>query len=421
MTTTTTIVAPTAATTTRPKPRVPRAAPSVETAAPTSALRGSVAQEQLKWGLSVIGHAVATSSALPTLANVLLASDGIDHARLAATNLEIGISVRIGAAIETPGGITLPARLLADVTAGLPGEAIGLAVEDRTQTMQLRCARFETNIKGIEAGEFPTIPTIPAHKQPDAMFPPALLRELIDHVAYAAASEITRPVLAGVLLRMQGATATLAASDGLRLSVRTVALPEPAAAPIEVIIPRGAMIEIGRVMRAVDDEADVELHILANGGQVVFRTEQIEVATRTIEGRFPAFERVIPTSCTTRAVLDRQELAKAIKLASYFAAASANILRLTLAPGTPTIAANAAEVGSNTGVVMGEVEGPGGQIALNARLVSETLSAITTPLIALEIQSPTSPGVFRPAKAGADGTVELVDGHIALIMPMTVR
>jgi DNA polymerase III subunit beta len=375
----------------------------------------------------VIGHAVATSSALPILANVLLASDGTDYVRLAATNLEIGISVRIGAAIETPGGITLPAKLLADVAGSLPGEAIGLAVEDRTQTVQLRCARFETNIKGIEAGEFPTIPSVPAHKQPDAVFPPALLRELIDHVAYAAANESTRPVLAGVLLRLQGATATLAASDGLRLSVRTVALPEPAATPIEVIIPRGAMIEIGRVMKTVEDEAEVELHILANGGQVVFRTEQIEIATRTIEGRFPAFERVIPANCTTRAVLNRQELAKAIKLASYFAAASANILRLTLAPGTTgaqgtlTIAANAAEVGDNTGVVAGDVEGPGGQIALNARLVSETLSAITTPLVALEIQTPMSPGVFRPAQPGADGTAELVDGHIALIMPMTVR
>jgi DNA polymerase-3 subunit beta len=170
----------------------------------------------------------------------------------------------------------------------------------------------------------------------------------------------------------------------------------------------------------VENEADVELHSIANGGQLVFRTEQIEIATRTIEGSFPAFERVIPASCTTRAVLDRQELAKAIKLASYFAAASANILRLTLTPGALTIAANA-EIGDNTGVVAGEVEGPGGQIALNAKLVSETLSAITTPLIALEIQTSTSPAVFRPAKPDADGTVELVDGHIALIMPMTIR
>ncbi|HEU4634720.1 MAG TPA: DNA polymerase III subunit beta, partial [Edaphobacter sp.] len=305
MTTTTTIVAPTAATTTRRKPRAACASTSDASAAPTSELRGSVAREQLKWGLSVIGHAVAASSALPILANVLLASDGMEHVKLAATNLEIGISVRIGAAIETPGGITLPARLLADVTGGLPGEAIGLAVEDRTQTVQLRCARFETNIKGIEAAEFPTIPTVPAHKQPDAVFPPALLRELIDQVAFAAASEITRPVLAGVLLRLQGTAATFAAADGYRLSVRTVALPEPTAAPIEVIIPRGAMIEIGRVMKAVDDEADVELHIIANGGQVVFRTEQIEIATRTIEGKFPAFERVIPASYTTRAMLDR--------------------------------------------------------------------------------------------------------------------
>jgi DNA polymerase-3 subunit beta len=83
-------------------------------------------------------HGVATSSALPILANVLLTSDGMDHIRLAATNLEIGVSVRIGAAIETPGGFTLPAKLLTDVTSTLPSEAISLVVDDRTLVMKLR-------------------------------------------------------------------------------------------------------------------------------------------------------------------------------------------------------------------------------------------------------------------------------------------
>jgi DNA polymerase III subunit beta len=419
-TTATTIVASPATATTGQKPRATHASTP-------GALRGSVAQPDLRWGLGIIGHAVAASSALPILANTLLMSDGLDRLRLAATNLEIGIAVRIGAAIETAGGITLPARLLTDVAGGLPDETIGLAVDNRTQTMHLRCARFEANIKGIEAAEFPTIPSVPAHKQPDAVLPPALLRELIDQVAYAAAGENTRPVLAGVLVRLQGATATVAAADGFRLCVRTVEAPEPAAAPIEVIIPRSAMVAVGRVMKAVDAEADVELHIIANGDQVIFRTEQIEVATRAIDGRFPAFERVIPAACTTRALLNRQAPAQAIRLAACFAAASANILRLTLAPGdggapgTLTITANAAEVGDNTSIVACDVQGPGGQIALNVKLVGELLGTIATPLIALEIQTSTTPGVFRPAQPSLDGTVEILDGHIALIMPMTVR
>ncbi|HWQ11261.1 MAG TPA: DNA polymerase III subunit beta [Roseiflexaceae bacterium] len=374
----------------------------------------SCLQENLKRGLAIVGHAVAGKSTLPVLSNILLATDD-GRLKLAATNLEIGITCWIGAKIDGEGAVTVPAKLLTDVVGSLPNDKITLTLDARTQTLNLTCARFETNIKGIEAEEFPVIPTV-AERGRAAAFPPELLREAIDQIAFAAATDDTRPVLTGVLVRLKGNRATFAAADGFRLAQKTIELPEPVSESHELIIPARALSELARIIG--DAEGPVELTVTPGGGQVLFHTENIDLVSRLIDGKYPDIERVIPSSHLTRTVLDTQELAKAVKLASYFASASANIVRLTmepggeLGPGKLTISANAAEVGDNKGQVDGMVHGEGGQIALNVKFLAEAIGAIKTPQVALETQTAQNPAVFRPVGA---------EGYVHIVMPMTVR
>lgn len=374
----------------------------------------SCLQENLKRGLAIVGHAVAGKSTLPVLSNILLATDD-GRLKLAATNLEIGITCWIGAKIDEDGAITIPAKLLSDYVSGLPNDKISLTLDARTQTAQLSCARFDASIKGIEAEEFPVIPTV-SDRAPTVRFPPDLLRQAIDQVSFAAATDDTRPVLAGVLIRLKGKSATFAAADGFRLALRTIELPEAVAEPIDVIVPARALTELARIIG--DVESPVEVTITPSGGQVLFHTESIDLVSRLIEGRYPDIERIIPASYATRTVLETQDFAKAVKLASFFATASSNIVRLTiepggeLGPGKLTISANAAEVGDNKGSLDGMVHGEGGQIALNVKFLAEALNAIKTPQIAIETQTPQNPGVFKPVGA---------DGYIHVVMPMTVR
>ena len=223
-------------------------------------------------------------------------------------------------------------------------------------------------------------------------------------------------MLAGVLMRLKGKTATFAAADGFRLALRSVELPEPVAEPQEVIVPARALTELARIIG--DAESNVEITVTPTGGQVLFHTENTELVSRLIEGRYPDIERIIPSSFATRTVLETQDLAKAVKLASYFATASSNIVRLTiesggdLGPGKLTISANAAEVGENKGQLDGMVHGEGGQIALNVKFLGDALNAIKTPQIAIETQTAQNPGVFKPVGA---------DGYLHIVMPMTVR
>lgn len=370
-------------------------------------------QENLKKGLSIANHAVAGKSTLPVLSNVLLATDA-GRLKIASTNLEIGLTHWIGAMIDEPGAVTVPAKLLSDVVGSLPNDKVELTLDVRTQTLNIRCARFESNIKGIEADEFPIIPTI-AGTEPSAMIPPDLMRSAIEQVAFAAAKDDTRPVLAGVLVRLRGSEAVFVAADGFRLAVRTLQLPEPVASPADFIVPARALIELKGIL---DGDDLVEITVTPSGGQVLFHTPSSDLVSRLVEGRFPDYERIIPQKYATRSVLDTQELVKAVKLSSYFALSSANIVKLTmhsggdLQPGKLMLSANAAEVGDNKGELDGQISGEDGTLALDVRYLAEALQAIKTPQVALETQTAQSPGVFRPIGQ---------DGYIHIVMPMTVR
>jgi DNA polymerase-3 subunit beta len=375
-------------------------------------------QENLKRGLATVSHAVASRSPLPVLTNILLTTqDG--QLQLAATDLEIGITTRVGAKIEEEGAITLPAKLLTDVIGGLPNDKVTLTLDARTQSVKVECARFTSNIKGIDAEEFPNIPALD-DREPTITLPADALKQAIEQVALAAANDESRPVLTGVLLRLRDNVLTFAAADGYRLATRTLTLPEGAASHAgdlpDFVVPARALSELARV--AGDGDSNVALTVTPDGGQVLFHTDTVDLVSRLIDGKFPDFERIIPNGYTTRTLLDTQELAKAVKLASFFAVASQSIVRLTvesggdLEPGKLIISANAAEVGDNQGEVDGIVNGDGGQIAMNVKYLAEALGVIKTPQVALETSSEKSPGVFRPVGQ---------DDYIHIIMPMTIR
>lgn len=374
----------------------------------------SCLQENLKRGISIVSHAVAAKSTLPVLSNILLTTEG-GRLRLQATNLEVGITCWLGAKVEDEGAVTVPAKLLADFVGNLPNDTITLTLDERTQTVHLHCGRSEANIKGIEAEEFPTIPVVQA-EQPTMSIPPEVLREAINQVAFAAAPDDTRPVLAGVLLRMKGTSAIFSATDGFRLSVKTIELEQPVQSAQEVIVPSRALTELGRIIG--DSDTPVEITITPSGGQILFHSDNLDLVSRLIDGKFPDYERIIPKQYATRSVMDRTAFLQSVRQASVFAAGSANIAKLALesggewGPGRLTMSANAAEVGDNKSELEGQVVGEGGSIALNVKYLQEALNAMSSSQVALETQTPASPGVFRPIGQ---------EGYIHIVMPMTVR
>jgi DNA polymerase-3 subunit beta len=374
----------------------------------------TVMQEQLQKGLGYVARAVATKTSLPVLGNILLATDR-GQLKLAATNLEIGITCWIDCAIDEEGAVTVPARLLTDFIGNLPNEAVKLELDRRTLALNVRAARSKATVRGIDAEDFPAIPSVEG--KPTALIAPEVLREAIGQVAFAAAVDESRPVLAGVQLRFAGDQLTLSAADGFRMAVRIAELTGPATEDVAIIVPAKALSELSRALSDATDP--VEIVVTRGRNQLLCRTGNIEFLSRLIDGSFPDWRQIVPSAYSTRTVLNRDALMSAAKLASYFARDNNDVVKLSIkpgngeyAPGSLTISANAAEVGDNTSDIDAAVEGPEGQIAFNVRYLNDVLGSLKTPQVALEMQNSASAGVIRPV-GNTDSTHVIMPMHLA--------
>src|SRR5687767_7448752 len=157
------------------------------TARMVGSLRITCQQDHLSRGLAIVSRAVGGRTTLPVLNNVLLASDG-DRLKLSATNLEIGITTWVPGAVEAEGQLTVPARLLTDFVNSLPaGQAVELEGNTRSHSLHLKSGRYTANVKGIDADEFPPIPS--AEDRPSIPIPADTLKEMIGQVAFSAARD----------------------------------------------------------------------------------------------------------------------------------------------------------------------------------------------------------------------------------------
>jgi DNA polymerase III subunit beta len=365
----------------------------------------SVMQENLARGLSVVSRAVSNRSTLPVLANVLLKTEDAGL-KLTATNLEIGITYWVPGKIETDGATTVPAKLLTDLVNSLPaGDRVDLELQ-AGDVLHLRCGRFESHIKGIDADEFPAIGA--AGERPTTRIAQNVLRRALAETAFAAASDEARPILTGVLARFEGDQLTLAAADNYRIAVKTIPILD-AVPETSVVVPARALNELARILADVDDPVEV---VLAGGrNQILFHLDGIDLVSRLIDGQFPNYQQVVPQSHTTRAILDREELLRAVRPAALIAHESANIVKLQVNTETEpgiTVSANA-EVGDHVGQVEAAVEGDGTTIAFNARYLADVLTNVTADQFALELNGPLSPGVFKPIGD---------DHYIHVVMPV---
>ena len=373
----------------------------------------SCLQENLNRGLGIVGRAVATRSTLPITQNILLATEQ-SRLKLAATNLEMATTCWIGAKVEQDGAITIPARLLIDFVNSLPNDLIEITLPTNSHTLELKSGRFQAHINGIDAEDFPPIPEVSdgmsTNIEADA------LREGITQVVFAAATEESRPVLTGINAEFEGEQLDLAAADGFRLAVHKMTLVSPVSEKTTVIIPARSLNELNRLLG--DQEEPVEIIINQQKSQILFRLKNAELVSQLIQGAFPNYSQVIPQSYSTRAVVDINEFLRVTKMSSIFARDASGIVRLVITPGaelTPgkiTVSAQAEEIGGNVSEIDALADGEEAKIAFNVKYLSDVLSVLHQAQVALEVTTPSSPGVIRPMG---------VDNYVHVIMPMFVQ
>ena len=376
-------------------------------------MRLTCLQENLSRALNIVGRAVATRTTLPVTQNVLLATDQ-GRLKLSATNLEIAISTWIGGKVESEGTVTVPARLLTDFVSSLPEGQVDIVMTPKPLGIQLACGRFEGRILGTDAEEFPPIPSV--EEGVGVSILPRTMRNAINQVVFAAATEDSRPVLTGVKVELEGDRVTFAAADGFRLAVHTATLASPVDEPIGFIIPARTLTELNRLL--ADQEEPVEFTVTPQRSQAMFRMKNVELVSQLVQGTFPNYQQLIPQSYGTRTVVKLQDLSRAARTAAIFARDGSGIVRIQVLPGSNgadgkvVISARAEELGDNTGEVDAKVEGEEAKIAFSSKYLIDVLGVISQDEVALETTTTSSPGVIRPVGA---------DDYIHVVMPMFVQ
>jgi DNA polymerase-3 subunit beta len=366
----------------------------------------TVARKDLYEGLQTVTRVVSSHTSLPVLKNVLI-EPGTDAIKLCATDLELGVECLVNANVAEGGPITVPAKTIAEIVAALPEADVSLAAADQNKLV-LCCGRAEYQIHGLPAEDFPSLPEVSGDV--NLTLPQPLMKSMIHLTALAVSKDETRPILTGICVVLAENQLRLVATDTHRLAVRTAALGD-AAGERTVITPARAMNELMRVLGDAEEEL---LHLKIDQNQILFRTERYTLVSRLIDGQFPRYERVIPSSHTRRLTVPREDFLSVVRRARIVArdAAAANRLILRTSGENLVVTAEAGELGRAYEEIEIMREGDDIEIAFNAVYLLDVLSVMDADAVLLEMTEPLSPAILRPAD-GPD--------YLMVIMPMQIQ
>lgn len=353
----------------------------------------SLLQENLNTALSSVSRFVALKAQLPILSNILFSTDS-GRLKLSATNLELGINYWLGAKITTEGSFTIPAKEITEFVSYLPTGKLDLELNPQS-LLEVSSVKAQSTFTTIPAADFPTLPSI--DEKTSLEIDLNILSETISEVAFAAATDDSRPVLTAVLCRFSLDSLSLVATDGFRLSLKEIKLANPLVLPkgqenITFLIPSRSLLEVAKLAKSTKK---LKFGLSSDAHQLIFVLEDLELVSRLIEGDYPDYQRIIPESFATKIHLDKNELSQAIKIASVFARESANVVKLSVKNSSVDVSANATQIGANKATVDAKVDGEPLEIAFNYKFISDFISACRGNEITIELNEPLTPGLFR--------------------------
>lgn len=380
----------------------------------------ALARSEFWRGIDAVTGVVPGKPAMPVLANVLLTAD-TDSLQLSATDLDMAIRVRVAAAVEVPGAITVPARMLADIVREWPDAELQLELIDHTLSLSGSLAAGETSegaykLAGLPADDFPAFPedlggiALSVQETPD--LDAQTVGDMIQRTSFAVARDDTRPVLNGALWRLEPQGLLMLATDGHRFAHYRRRLDLSALVPEQhrdAIVPPSAMALIGKLLGAGPEE----LRLTFGDNQLMVDTGSTQVVTRLIEGPYVDFQQVIPRQNDRRLVVTTQHFLPAVRRVSVLASSYTHQIRLALKPGVVELSANSPEVGGDAReVVPVEYDDEPMDIGYNAQYLIEIMRRMGADSVAFELANHLTAAIIRPAAQD-----ELQD-FFCLLMPL---
>jgi len=367
-------------------------------------MKFTITRDKLHEGLTAVAASVPVKTTLPVLANILVEASK-DGLRLSATDLDIAVSTVIPASVDQEGALTLPARKLSEIVKELPNAAVRMTGSGE-QRVQIECGRSKFKLLGLSKEEFPAFPTVKfeggwkvAAKE---------LQKLIGHVAFAASTEESRPILNGVLWELRPDRMRMVATNGHRLARMDVpASSARAGGQADLIIPPKALDQIRRLFGGDD-----EIEIGRSDNHLGFRSTTTQVYTRLIEGPYPNYEQVIPRENDKSLTADKQALAGALRRMSIVASDQTHRIRMAFTNGACKLSVQTPDLGEAQEELAVAYEGDQLEIGFNAAYMLEILKFMPTEEVRMTFKAPERAATCEPV--GWDDPAS----YLTLVMPL---
>jgi DNA polymerase-3 subunit beta len=354
-------------------------------------------QENFKKAIYSTERVVGKQITLPILENILIETES-GMLKISATNLEIGVFLKIGAKIEQEGKITVPAKLLSSFINNLPAEStVSLIVED--QTLFISSGEYEAQIKGLQAQDFPIIPEM----EGEYLFSVVAhdMKDVIPRLASCVSLDGARPELTGVNMVFEEKNIFLAATDSFRLAENMIFFKkenqQAYGAFVEktksIIIPINTILE---VMRVIGNDTDI-IKINIEESQIFFQIDSIHIVSRLINGKYPEYRQIIPEKFATEIIIQKEEVLRAVKIAGIFTNNKTGEVKFVIDPekGEVLVQSKAEAIGENKAKLHTQITGPNQEVVFNPRYMADGLQAISSPKLAMLINNGASPAVLR--------------------------
>ncbi|MBA2626683.1 MAG: DNA polymerase III subunit beta [Gemmatimonadales bacterium] len=367
-------------------------------------MKFTITREQFQEGLVAVAASIPAKTTLPVLSNILLEATK-DGVRLSGTDLDIAVSTTVNASIDQEGAITLPARKLVEIVRELPSAAIRITASGE-QRVTIECGRSRFKLLGLPREEFPAFPAVKF----DSSWRTSSsdLQKLIGHVAFAASTEESRPILNGVLWELRPERMRMVATNGHRLARMDV----PSAATggssqADLIVPPKALDQIRRLFGAEE-----QVEIARSENHLGFRSERTQIYTRLIEGPYPNYEQVIPRENDKTATCDKAALTSALRRMSIVASDQTHRIRMAFANGSCKLSVQTPDLGEAQEEVTVSYEGDPLEIGFNAAYMLEILKYMPTDEVRLTFKAPERAATCEPV--GWDDPASF----LTLVMPL---
>src|SRR5919201_3362448 len=369
-------------------------------------MKFSVSRDQFLTQLGIAVRGVSTRSAIQTLAGVLIRAEG-GSVELQATDMELGIRVKVDTQPERDGAVVLPGRLLLDVVRSLPKDDLSLEHRASEQDVEVVSGPSKFHLRTLPLDDFPKLPE--AGGASTMHVPAGAFVETIGRVARSASRDETRPHLTGVLVSASEQELRMVATDSYRLSVKETTLEKAVDGSLEANVPARTLQELSRIASAAEND-EIEIAVLEN--QAIFNLGDVVISSRLVEGRFPNYRQLLPESYEHELRVNGRELLEVVRRISLLAQRNAP-LRLAFNEGAVEVSAQTPDVGEASESLPVPFNGEPLEIGFNPEFFREGLESAESEELVLKLISPLRPGLIQ---SGDDGA-----GFLYLVMPIRLN